>query len=238
MDWMIISMILIGMMPMTMATGYLIGDPIWKCKILNKIKKGSFHGIVFLDGWGNNALMMIKDLRKDLLAIGDDVYALQDHMIINLKKPTLTQLKLFEKHPEALLAKEECKVIGTINKDDMRIVGGVPFVELDKNTMLPVQKSTMNLGQSFKNMLPGRVGATLKTEVAVARAKAYNEQGEQMKKILIIVAIIAVAAAGIGALNYISMNNLAGQIQIIFNRTADILSNQAAAAAIAENVVG
>lgn len=235
MDYLIGFYIMVMLQPMTLATGYFIGDPIWRCKLLNKMSRGKFFGIVILDGWGNNAMMMVKDLRKDLLSIGDDVYAIQDRMIINLKKPTLEKIKLYQKHPEAMFIKEEKLEIKTIKDSDIRVIGGVPFIELDKNDMIPVEKSVMKLDQKYKNMLPGKVGATLKTEVAVARAKAYNEQGEQMKKLLMIIAIIAVAAVGFGVLNYWNAGNTGNLINTIANQTAEI---KAVLAAMNQSVVG
>jgi len=213
---------MIGMMPMVLFTGYIIGDPIWRCKLLNKILRGSFYGIVILDGWGNNAMLMTKNLRKDLLTIGEDVYAIQDRMIINLKKPTYDTMKIFKQNPGAFFNKESKYEIKNIGDNDIRVVGGVPFIELDKNTMIPISKSVMKLDKEYANMLPGKVGATLKTEVAVARAKAYNEQGEQMKKMLLIIAIIAIAAAGIGALNYYNAGNSGALLQVISNQTSQI----------------
>lgn len=211
-------------MPMVLFTGYIIGDPIWRCKILNKLLRGSFYGIVILDGWGNNAMLMTKNLRKDLLTIGEDVYAIQDRMIINLKKPTYDTMKIFKQNPGSFFNKESKYDVKSIGDNDIRVIGGVPFIELDKNTMIPIEKSVMKLDKAYENMIPGKVGATLKTEVAVARAKAYNEQGEQMKKMLLIICIIAIAAAGMGVLNYYNAGNSGALIQSIANQTSQIHS--------------
>lgn len=223
MDWMIIACIMIGMLPMTFVTGYFIGDPIWRCKILNRVGRG-FYGVVILSGWGNNAMLLTKNLKKDLLAIGDDIYAIQDDMIINLKKPTADKLKMFIKHPEAMFMKQEGLEINVIPEKDIRSIGGIPFVELDKNHMIPVEKSVMKLDQKYRDMLPGKVGATLKTEVAVARAKAYNEQGEQMKKILLLCALLSVVAIGLSIFIYYNQGNQGALIQTIYNQTGMIQS--------------
>jgi hypothetical protein len=171
---------------------------------------------------------LIKNLKKDLINIGEDVYAVQDRMILNLKKPTLSELKLFEKHPEALILKDRAKVVKTITDSDIRVIGGVPFIEFHKDSMIPIDKAPLKLEEKYKNMLPGRVGATLKTEVAIARAKAYNEQGEKMLKLMYIIAIIGVVSAGIGIFIYWNMGQQTAMIQTIYNRTADIIANQIA----------
>lgn len=225
MDWMIIAYILMGMMPGGLFLGFIMGDPIWRCKILNKVTRG-FYGVVVLEGWGNNALLLTKNLKKDLISIGDDVYAIQDRMIINLKKPTLEKIKLYQKHPEAMFVKEEALEVKTITDNDIRIVGGVPFIELDKNSMIPIEKSSMKLDEKYKHMLPGRVGATIKTEVAIARAKAYNEQGERMTKLLYVIVLMSLASVAVGIFIYWNLGNQTAMIQTIYNRTADILANQ------------
>ena len=225
MDWLIVAMVMMGMIPGGIFLGFVMGDPIWRCKILNKVTRG-FYGVIVLEGWGNNALLLTKNLKKDLINIGEDVYAVQDRMILNLKKPSLSELKLFEKHPEALLLKERAKVVKTITDSDIRVIGGVPFIEFDKNSMIPIDKAPLKLEEKYKHMLPGRVGATIKTEVAIARAKAYNEQGEKMLKLMYIIAIIGVVSAGIGIFIYWNMGQQTAMIQTIYNRTADIIANQ------------
>lgn len=227
MDWLIVALVMMGMIPGGIFLGFVMGDPIWRCKILNKVTRG-FYGVVVLEGWGNNALLLTKNLKKDLINIGEDVYAVQDRMILNLKKPSLSELKLFEKHPEALLIKERAKVVKTITDSDIRVIGGVPFIEFHKDSMIPIDKAPLKLEDKYKNMLPGRVGATLKTEVAIARAKAYNEQGEKMLKLMYIIAIIGVVSAGIGIFIYWNMGQQTAMIQTIYNRTADIIANQMA----------
>lgn len=197
MDYLIGFYIMVMLQPMALLLGYFIGDPIWRCKILNKLMRG-FYGIVILDGWGNNAMMMTKNLKKDLLQINDDVYAIDGRMIKNIKTSDGKKIK----------------------DEDISVIGGVPFIELNKDTMIPIEKSTMKLSEKYRNMLPGKVGATLKTEVAIARAKAYNEQGETMKKILLVLLVVAIISAGIAALTYMQLGNLGTLAQQIYNNTA------------------
>jgi len=222
MDSILIVLLAVGFMPVLMLTTYIVADPILRCKILNKVKRNSFYGIVLLGGWGNNAVMMVKNLKKDLLTIGEDVYFIQDRMIFNLNKPSFSELKTLKKYPESVMIQPEKYKRKAIGDGDIRVIGGVPFIEFDKNEMIPVEKSTMKLDQKYRNMLPGKVGATIKTEIAIARAKAYNEGAEQIRKFLLVLVFLTIASVGVGALIYMNINNQANTIQLMANQTNQI----------------
>lgn len=218
MDYFIITLILGITMPFASILAYLIGDPIFRCKILNRVTKG-FYGIVILDGWGSNSLFMVKNLKKDLITIDEDVYIIDNKMILNVKNPSYEDITLIKKDPKAWIKKEKRENISTISTADIRNIGGVPFIELDKNTMIPIEKSVMTLPPSYKNMLPSKAQATLKTEVAIARAKAYNEGSEKINQMLMIICLLVVVCAGIGVISYLDSGKTVQAIGMVFNNT-------------------
>lgn len=222
MDYMILSIILGTLLPFTAIFFFLIGDPIFRCKIMNKLIPGSFFGIVILDGWGSNSLFLVKNLKKDLLTIDEDVFIIDNKMILNVKKPSYEDMVLIKKDPSAWLLKEKKIKVENISTADIRNIGGVPFIELDKNNMIPIEKSVMKLHSSYKNMLPSKAQATLKTEVAIARAKAYNEGAEKLQQMLLIILILTVVGAGICGMVYMNQGPIGSTVNMVLNNTNQI----------------
>ena len=191
-----VAMIMLGsfmFMPIGMIMGWVILDPVMRCKVLRKVTRQNY-GVVNFVGKGSKIISKIKNFDYSLIWRQKDCWVLTKDRIYQMTKDG-----------NAANDGKRLDAEGVVT-----IVETVPVLFVDMDSMEPLSLST---GDRIP-VYPSEIGPSLKAWVDNQRAKML--QVRKTSDILIYVAIICCIAAV--ALSYTTYNKVEELYNLIQNR--------------------
>ena len=191
-----VAMILVGsfmFLPIGMIIGWVLLDPVMRCKILRKVSRQNY-GVVNMVGKGNKIISKIKNFDYGLIWRQKDCWVLTKDKICQLTKDGNASNTNHMIDPEGVVT----------------LVETVPVIFVDMDSMEPLTIS----GGGRIPVYPSEIGSTLKGWVDNQRAKM--SAGKKTQDILIYIVIIA--AIGALVVSFVTMNKVEELYNLLSSR--------------------
>lgn len=171
-------------MPIGMIAGWLVMDPVMRCKILRKFAHGRNYGLVGLVGKGNHIILKIKDFNNALIWKGNECWVLTKDKVMQITK---------DGEPV-----NDGKVIDASSM--ITLVETVPMTFVDLDSMEP-----LSFAKSGRiPVYPLEIGSALKAWVDNQRAKMMNTR----KTLDIVMMIVMACCAGAIVVSVLTMQKV------------------------------
>jgi len=193
---MYLLLIIIGVtsfFPMGMMAGWIMFDPVMRCKIIRKVTKRNY-GVVNFVGHGSKIIPKIKNFDESLIWKQNECWVLTKGKVYQMTKD-----------PNAIT---EGKVIN--DTSIVTYVDTVPVLFVDMHSMEPLELS----GTDRVPVYPEEIGSALKAWVDNQRAKMMSLK-KMEGNLMIILLICAAAAAGLAFMTMTKVEEMAETIQVL-----------------------
>lgn len=184
--------------PVGMIVGWVMLDPVMRCKILRKVSKNNY-GIVNFVGKGKRMVSKIKNFDYGLIWQGDLCWV-------------LTRDKVYQMTKDG----NACNEGNKIDPDSVvTLVDTVPVVFVDMDSMEP-----LSIVQKDRTpVYPSEIGPSCKAWMDIQRAKLLSHK-KTMDILLIIAIVAAIGAVVVGVLTMNKVEELTKVVQAIQNSLA------------------